>query len=309
MTKRWGVLLLVVVVVAVVAFLVLNKRGNEASSQRHAQRAGSAQLATAAPTTDAKQAARAQITVTGASGPIANATVRLSHEGEVTLVQTGTDGVARTDSLEAGTWSISASAEGHEPAAATTRELRGGETAKIDIVLAAGGRTLSGVVTDASGGPIAGARVDAAKLGGLARASDAVASTTTGADGKYKLQTSEGQLLVAASEPELRAAVALVDVGAAGATADFALVPGGVIEGVVRDERTRDPVAGAQVHAQPRHAGNDVRRARATSRDHGRRRPVSHHRPCAPARTTSTPARRSARRTRRPSSASASPSR
>lgn len=140
--------------------------------------------------------------------------------------------------------------EGYEPAAATARELRGGETAKIDIELVAGGRTLSGVVTDASGGPIAGARVDAAKLGALARPSDAVASTQTGSDGRYTLHVSEGQLLVAASEPSYSPQSRFVDVGAAGATADFQLVPGGVIEGVVRDEQTREPVVGAQVLAQ-----------------------------------------------------------
>ena len=112
--------------------------------------------------------ARAVRSRTPTSGSRTRARSRLSRPGK--------DGVARADSLEPGTWSISASADGHEPAAASSRELRAGETTKIDIQLAPGGRTLVGLVTDASGGPIAGARIDAAKLGGLARPSDAVAT-------------------------------------------------------------------------------------------------------------------------------------
>ena len=251
MTKRWGGLLLVAVAGAAGAIYFVKKRSPDEGRSGAVQRAGSAQNAPKSPTATAPKAlARAQITVTSANGALANATVRLSHEGEVTLVQTGTDGVARADGLEPGEWSISASAEGHEPAAATARELRGGETAKIDIKLTAGGRVLTGLVTDASGGPIAGARIDAGKLDTMARPADAVASTATGADGRYELQVAEGPLLVAASEPSYSPQSRFVDVGPAGATADFQLVPGGVIEGIVRDEKTREPVAGAQVNAQ-----------------------------------------------------------
>ena len=48
----------------------------------------------------------------------------------------------------------------------------------------------------------------------------------------------------------------------AGATADFQLVPGGVIEGIVRDERSREPVAAPCRRSRARYAG-DVRRERA----------------------------------------------
>ena len=56
----------------------------------------------------APEPARALVTVSDASGPIAGATVRLSHDGDVTTMQTGTDGTARADDLEAGAWQISA---------------------------------------------------------------------------------------------------------------------------------------------------------------------------------------------------------
>jgi hypothetical protein len=175
------------------------------------------------------------------AGPIA-ATVRLAHEGDVRLVKAG-----EPTEIEPGEWTISASAPDHEPAA-VKRDITG-DTA-VDLVLPRGGRVLSGIVTDASGGPIAGARIEAAKIGGLAKPSDAVASTTTGADGRYKLTVAEGQLLVAAIDPDYAPQSRYVEVSAAGATADFSLVPGGVIEGIVRDERTKEPMPGAVVDAR-----------------------------------------------------------
>jgi protocatechuate 3,4-dioxygenase beta subunit len=105
-------------------------------------------------------------------------------------------------------------------------------------------------VSDATGGPIAGARIDAARLSSFAEPGDAVATATTAADGKYRMTVAEGALQVAASSPDYAPQARRVEVGPAGAVADFALVPGGVIEGLVRDERTREPVAGASVLAR-----------------------------------------------------------
>ncbi len=112
------------------------------------------------------------------------------------------------------------------------------------------GRPLSGTVTDATGGAVAGAHIEA----GEARA-------MTGADGKYTMLVKEGTLLVAASSPDYAPQARYVVVGASGATADFSLVPGGVIEGIVRDEKTREPVGGANVVTTRHHvtAGADGR--------------------------------------------------
>src|SRR5712671_2812927 len=76
--------------------------------------------------------AHALVTVRDDKGPIAGAMVRLAHEGDVTIVQTGANGTARVDDLEAGDWDISASADGHVPGAAKTKALRAGETTKLD---------------------------------------------------------------------------------------------------------------------------------------------------------------------------------
>jgi hypothetical protein len=52
------------------------------------------------------------------------------------------------------------------------------------------------------------------------------------------------------SHPAYAAQTCYVDLGSGGATANFALVPEGVIEGVVHDLYTKQPVAGAMVHAR-----------------------------------------------------------
>lgn len=188
------------------------------------------------------------VSVADDAGPIENAIVRCAPtDGDVVVVKTATDGNATID-LGAGEWSIAASADGHEPSATSLLVVAGREE-RVRVVLAKGGQTLTGTVTDASGGAIAGVRIDAAQLDIDANARPAVAAAFSDAAGKYKLAVGGGQIVVAASHPEYTPQTRYVDVGSGGATADFALVPGGVIEGVVRDIQTKQPVAGAEVRA------------------------------------------------------------
>ncbi len=87
------------------------------------------------------------------------------------------------------------------------------------------------------------------------------------------MTVAEGELLVAASDPDYAPQSRYVEVGAAGATADFQLVPGGVIEGVVRVEHTKQPVAGAEVEARrdaPAMMLGEVARRGATAGGDGR---------------------------------------
>lgn len=196
-----------------------------------------------------------EVTVTDERGPIAGAVVRLApDDGEVLVVQAGTDGIARADRLEPGEWRISGSKPGYEPAALPPQHLAAGAVAKVALALRLGGRPLTGVVTDVSGGPVAGARIDAARLV-LGRPDRAISTALTGPDGRYELSVPEGQHLVAAKSPDYAAQSRHVEVGPAGAQADFALVPGGAIEGVVLDERTREPVPGAAVSARRERSG------------------------------------------------------
>jgi protocatechuate 3,4-dioxygenase beta subunit len=194
--------------------------------------------------------ARAEVSVSDAKGPIKNAIVRfVSDAGEISVATANGDGIAHAE-LAPGTWTISASAAGHLPNAAAERKISAGETATVSIVLVAGGRPLTGLVTDTSGGPIAGARVDAAVLARNAHAGAAVASTLTGPDGKYALAIGEGEVLVAVNHPDYAPQQRYAEVNATGAVLDFQLVPGGVIEGVVTDATAKTPVASAEVEAQ-----------------------------------------------------------
>lgn len=237
------------VVVAVVLWI---KKGGESDAPATPvvpQDGSNVQVAT--PTKKTSNApAQLVVTVSDAKGPIGGARVRIAPtHGEVSVLETKADGTAQT-TLAPGGYTVAASAKGHEPKDAADFVLDPGETENISITLADGGRVLSGTVTDVSGGPIAGARIDAAKLGARARPDAAVATTMTGADGKYTLSVAEGQLLVAARSPDYAAQARYVDVGSAGAHADFQLVPGGVIEGVVLDDRSKQPVGGATVSAR-----------------------------------------------------------
>lgn len=227
---------------------------------------GSATSAPVATHANSDAPASATIKVTDEKGPVADASVRLSpDEGDVIVVKTGADGIARADKLAPGEWAISASAPGHEPAGLERQTLAAGASVELAITLPAGGRTLSGTVTDATGGPVSGARIDAAKLGDMMRPGRAVATTVTGPDGKYSLAVAEGQLMVEVSSPDYAAQSRYVEVGPTGAVADFQLVPGGAIEGIVRDARTKEVVAGAVVMAR-RDGGGMMRLAEGGGR-------------------------------------------
>ncbi len=212
---------------------------------------------------DQMPAARVVVAVTDAAGPVADAVVRCAPSGgEVVVAQTRGDGTASVD-LPAGEWSIAASADGREPSAITLA-VAAGRDAHVSLVLAMGGRTLTGTVTDASGGAVRGARIDAARLDANTRPGRAVAVAFTDSVGRYKLSVGGGLVLVAASHLDYAPQTRYVDLGPSGATANFALVPGGVIEGVVRDVQTKQPVAGAAVRA--RHDDSALELAEATER-------------------------------------------
>ncbi|MGE0396619.1 MAG: carboxypeptidase regulatory-like domain-containing protein [Kofleriaceae bacterium] len=228
--------------------------------------------------TDAAASASIVVTVSSDKGPLADATVRLDpEEGDVIVLRTDKAGVARADKLAVGAWEIAASAPGFEPGGLAARELVKDEVANVAITLVTGGATLTGTVTDATGGPVAGARVDAARVNSgprLGQPSNAVATTTTGSDGKYQMTVSTGQLVVGASSPDYAPQSRLVDVVGAQTVADFSLVPGGVIEGIVRDERSKQPIAGATIDARRDGGGGiafvNAGRARAVSGADGR---------------------------------------
>jgi carboxypeptidase family protein len=195
--------------------------------------------------------AQLTIFVSDEHGPLRDATVTLiPGMGEIIVAKTEPDGLARVERLEPGNWRIRASADDHLPAALPARRFAPGSVNRVALRLASGGRTLRGTISDTSGGAVAGARIDAAKLTLIAVLDDAVSTTVSAEDGTYRMTVPEGSLVVGVTSADYAPQSRRIDVGAAGAVVNFALVPGGVIEGVVKDEHTQEPVAGASVRAQ-----------------------------------------------------------
>lgn len=202
------------------------------------------------PSPDPAGTAQLSIAVSDDAGPVRDAVVRLVPQaGEIVVVKTGADGLARAEQLVPGRWQISASAEGHLPAALSPQEIAVGSAGQVALRLSSGGRTLHGMVSDTAGGPVAGARIEAAKLLSTAVPDDSVSTTVTAADGTYRVTVPEGTLLVAVTSADYAPQIRRITVGPAGAVANFSLIPGSAIEGVVKDERTDEPVAGASVRA------------------------------------------------------------
>lgn len=254
MRARLTLVALLVVIAAVIGRRLWDRGGRDDGppDPTTAARAGSDRslINPSVPIEPASGTARAEVSVVSERGPIAGAIVRWApREGDVVAVTTDAQGRAVSE-LAVGSWVVSASAPGFVPVAQPRRDVRKDERIAITIKLVAGGRLLTGVVTDATGGTIAGARIDAAVVDSAVRPSDAVAATFTGADGSYKLTVPEGRLLVAASSPDYAAQSRHVEITNEGGRADFALVPGGVIEGVVKDATTKQPIDGATVTAQ-----------------------------------------------------------
>jgi protocatechuate 3,4-dioxygenase beta subunit len=162
--------------------------------------------------------------------------------------RTGPGGTFRLDDVPPGRWAVAASALGFLPAQAGPIDLGPGAATPLHLRLEAGGRTVSGTVSDRTGGPIAGALVEVTPLHGLLAARDErVAAALSDASGRYQASVGEGRVRVDARHPDYVGDSRAVEVGAAGAKVDFALVPGGVIEGVVRTSGSGEPVGDAEV--------------------------------------------------------------
>jgi len=255
MKKRGVLLALAVVAVAGIALWYTKWRDRPATRATPAVTRGATTAETSPPTTamTAPQLrARVIVTVTErGKGPIAGASVRvIGEDGAPAVAITDANGVAKLEDLEPGDYRISASATGFVPAASPARTLAAGADEALALALEPGGRPLTGTVSDASGGPVTDARVSAVRMGANGRAGEAVATTVTAADGTYALTVTEGHTIVSVTSPDYAPQARSIEIGPAGAKADFALVPGGVIEGVVRDARTSEPVPGALVEAE-----------------------------------------------------------
>ena len=115
--------------------------------------------------------------------------------------------------------------------------VRAGEATRVDVTLSPGGTAVVGTISDAIGGPIEGAVVSAARRRGPLDQGQTSAATLTDRDGRYRLSLPPGSYGVAAEHDDYLRAATTIELAAAELTVDLRLVPGGVIEGVVKDVR------------------------------------------------------------------------
>lgn len=251
------VLGIVVVVAGVWWWKGRGKSANQAPPAASAPAGSAAAGAGSAPGAAASAPARLEGRVTGpGGGAVAGVVVQVGGgPGEPTAIAARPDGTFAFDALEPGTYVVVAGAPGHLPQRATGVEVRAGATARVDLALAAGGTVVRGTVTDASAGPIEGATVTARIRQGWSGASSATAAALTDGEGRYALSLAPGPYQIAASHPEYVGASASLEVGTAEATLDLQLVPGGALEGVVKDVATRALVPGATVIVERDRAG------------------------------------------------------
>lgn len=190
-----------------------------------------------------------------ADEPIAGAMITLVQPGRgiVTLPSPGGSpqpAVVRSDAE--GSWSLEglppgryvaiASAPGLLSATLPPFQVSAGDAIdSLKFELASGGVSLSGVVSDVGGGPVAGATVRAKGPSGFP------ASAITDDDGRYALQLPHGVYELSVWDAGYQDVDKRVSVEGAGAQADFELVPAATIAGRVIDRDSGAPVAGAVI--------------------------------------------------------------
>lgn len=150
--------------------------------------------------------------------------------GAAPCVTSDAQGRYRMAALVHARYTVHVSAEAHRPTRAAI-DVTGDAT--LDVELRRGGAVLSGVGSDLSGGPIARARV---------RAGAALVETAD--DGTFTAWVPPGEvkLLVAADGYAPRTSIVMAPRHVA-----IALIPEGVITGIVIDANTKRPVAGVRV--------------------------------------------------------------
>jgi hypothetical protein len=191
--------------------------------------------------------------VTFAGQPVANATVELASElTDAGLLpkpklHTAADGKFDFGSQPPAKFTVAATADGHSPAIVEL-DARNPATATDAIELRLGGceSSLFGHVNDASGGPIAAARVCIVGSASFMPTRPVACSTADGA-GAYSLCLSPRQDIVGVSAPGYGAIYDRVEYRGRRVQRDYALSPEATIVGRVVRADTNAPVAGASV--------------------------------------------------------------
>lgn len=192
--------------------------------------------------------------VTAAGGEaIASALVTLAplddDAGEPRTTTTDAGGSWSLTELPAGRYTLSATAPGYLAGVRPDLKLRPkSDNPGLDLSLEPGGATLSGVVSDKTGGVIEGALVAITPSSGIVRMRERESYfTLSDAEGRYAVQVPDGRHRVRASHSDYSSEAAVLELAGEPTTQDFALVPTAVIEGVVLRESDGAPVPFAEV--------------------------------------------------------------
>lgn len=171
---------------------------------------------------------------------------------EAVCVRPDANGHYEFGALPAGSYHISATAKGRRPRLTNRGKalaLSGGEQAEQDAELEEGGGEISGVVLDASGGPVAGALVQANFLSEeLPYGRWYTAGTESDASGAFSLMAEQGLVMLVARAEGY--APARVQTAAPARGVRLALAPTSRISGTVVTRDEQSPVAGVQVTAR-----------------------------------------------------------
>lgn len=169
------------------------------------------------------------------------------------VTRSNEEGGWKLEGIAGGRYSLGATAPGFLPYHQEVEVVSGQELDSLILQLSPGGVVLSGVVSDALGGSLAGAVVHVLPLGASGRQeSPQSVGTQAGAEGKYEINLASGNYLVWAFQEGYVSISHRVQVGADSQTRDFSLPPASVVEGDVRRRSDGSNVA----HARVRYATN-----------------------------------------------------
>lgn len=170
------------------------------------------------------------------------------------IARSDAKGHFRISGLRAGTFSVSASANGYRPQARDSIALEAGrDRSDLQFALATGGHQLRGVVSDIGGGAVSFAQVRATLISEFTISTlfRAPFTAITDEEGAYVLNLEDGRYQVSVFHEDYRREEQQVIIGGSDRNADFTLTPGSVIEGVVLRSSDDTPVADALVTVSP----------------------------------------------------------
>lgn len=250
--------LLVAGLAAVIALFVFLRDGDEGpkaaadrGSEQETSDPGSAIVAAgdAGPSVET----RASGTVRSSEGPALEGAlvtlVPLFGEGEPITARSDAEGAWELAALPSGRYAISATAPEHLRALLPELHIAAAsDNAGIHLRLEPGGNRLSGSVEDITGGIIEGAMVRLTPVAGVLDLRERESFfAATDEQGRYAIQVPDGRFRVQVSHPDYSGEQAVLALEGGDRSRDFALVPMGVIAGVVVREGDGEPVAEATV--------------------------------------------------------------